>query len=207
MPQARPTTVDELLRAQPALWRGGALPDRAIAHIPTGFEALDAALPGGGWPQAGLMEVLHPNHGVGELRLLLPALARLSQTQRVLLLRPPLPPHAPALAQAGVHLDHLLWVAPNSDRDTAWVLESALRSTACGLAIAWPGRLRPEAVRRLQVAATEGRSLGILMRPDGRTAPHVHLRLHVHTDGDGQCVVQVDKARGSHRRPCVVLAC
>lgn len=207
MPQAASASVDELLRTQPALWRGGALPDRATAHVPTGFDGLDAALPGRGWPQAGLIEVLHPQAGVGELRLLLPTLARLSQARRVVLVRPPMPPYAPALAQAGVRLDHLLWVAPESDRDTAWVLETALRSTACGMAIGWPGGLPPGAVRRLQVAATEGRSLGVLMRPDGRTAPNVNLRLRVHTDNDDQCVVQVDKARGSHRRPRVVLPC
>ncbi|HJP97120.1 MAG TPA: DNA lesion error-prone repair protein ImuA, partial [Rhodanobacteraceae bacterium] len=46
------------------LWRGqgNALPRSAL---PTGFAALDAVLPGGGWPAAALSEVLMSVDGVG----------------------------------------------------------------------------------------------------------------------------------------------
>ena len=43
--------------------------------VPSGFPELDRALPGGGWPQGALTELLSDEEGIGELRLLLPALA------------------------------------------------------------------------------------------------------------------------------------
>lgn len=203
MARVAPNTIDALLKANPALWRGGAMPHMESAAIPTGFEALDSILPAGGWPAAGIIEILHAQHGQGELSLLLPALAACSQRGPVAIIAPPQPLYAPALAQAGVALDALVWLATSNDKDTAWALETALRSQACGLVIAWPGGLRPDAVRRLQVAAAEGRTLGVLMRPDGRSAPNVHVRLRLDSDGNEQTWVTLEKARGSHARPRV----
>ena len=50
----------------------------AVAPAPTlasGFPRLDAELPGGGWPRGALTELLAEHEGIGELGLLLPALA------------------------------------------------------------------------------------------------------------------------------------
>ena len=44
------------------------------ATLPSGYPDLDRHLQGGGWPQQGLMELLLPQAGIGELRLLLPVL-------------------------------------------------------------------------------------------------------------------------------------
>ena len=61
-------SVDDLLRQHPALWRaqmsGG--PGSAPPGLPTGFTALDRCLPGGGWPQQGLVEILIDRHGIGD---------------------------------------------------------------------------------------------------------------------------------------------
>src|SRR5579875_332479 len=65
------------LLEHPALWRGRSA--ARLSTVPTGFSALDAALPGGGWPQVGLVEILISRLGVGELYLLLPALASITQ--------------------------------------------------------------------------------------------------------------------------------
>ena len=43
-----------------------------------GFAALDRYLPGGGWPLGPLIEVFVERYGVGELSLLMPALAALT---------------------------------------------------------------------------------------------------------------------------------
>ena len=61
----------------------------------TGFAALDAVLPGGGWPGNALTELLLDAPGAGELRLLAPGLA--AATAPVLWVAPPLVPYAPAL--------------------------------------------------------------------------------------------------------------
>ena len=59
----------EILQKHP-VWRGGALA-QAVSAIPTGFAALDAQLPGGGWPRQGLTELLADEPGIGELGLIL----------------------------------------------------------------------------------------------------------------------------------------
>ena len=61
---------------------------------PSGYTPLDELLPGGGWPHRGLIELLLQQNGIGEMRLLLPALQRLAG-QRIALLQPP---HLPQLS-------------------------------------------------------------------------------------------------------------
>ena len=87
-----------LLDAIPSLWRASDLGRSAAPVCPSGFAALDAELPGGGWPCGQLTEVLQPEAGWREWRLLAPCLARLSQQGSVVLVGPPLVPHLPALA-------------------------------------------------------------------------------------------------------------
>ena len=45
-----------------------------------------------------------------------------------------------------------------------WAHEQALRSGACEMALAWLPRASPRAIRRLQLAAEQGRTLGVLYR-------------------------------------------
>ena len=63
----------EQLRRHPAMWRREAPPADGLS---TGFPALDEVLPDAGWPMGALTEILVPRAGAGELRLVLPALAR-----------------------------------------------------------------------------------------------------------------------------------
>ena len=57
-----------------ALWRGSELAGSPASAWSSGFAALDAVLPGGGWPAQALSEILQPRPGVCEFRLLGPAL-------------------------------------------------------------------------------------------------------------------------------------
>lgn len=144
------------------LWRGDTAPPFA-ASLPTGFPTLDAVLPGGGWPQRALTEILLPHEGIGELRLLLPALARLSRGDRWLaLVAPPHIPYAPALASAGVELSRVLLVHPRARGDGLWAVEQSLRAGSCAAVLAWPATLDSRALRRLQLAAEAGESWGVL---------------------------------------------
>lgn len=125
-----PGGLQRLLRDH-AVWRGEdfrarACPDEAI--LPTGFPLLDEQLPGGGWRPGMLVEILLPYPGIGETRLLLPALSALSRRGRWLAwVAPPWIPYAPALLAAGVDLQYLLVVRPASDQDALWAAEQALR--------------------------------------------------------------------------------
>ena len=146
---ANPQQLAELL-AHPSVWRGRSR--AALETFPTGFAALDAGLPGGGWPRHGLIEILTPRPGVGELYLLLPALAALSRATPArwcTWVSPPHEPFAAALEAHGVALERLLLVrtlsspsgARNSQRRrgdgdmSLWALEQALRSGACEIAL------------------------------------------------------------------------
>src|SRR3954466_1021011 len=86
--------LDHILERHP-VWRGGRLPALACA-VPTGFDALDRELPGGGWPPGALPEFLVRRAGIGELQLVLPALATLSWAgKRIVWLAPPPLPYPP----------------------------------------------------------------------------------------------------------------
>jgi hypothetical protein len=160
--------LDSLLDAR-RIWRGQPQA-RAPSRQPTGFPALDAALPSGGWPEAALSEVLLPLDGIGELTLLWPTLARLTQAGgQVALIAPPYLPYAIAWANAGVRLDRLQ-VIRAQPRDVPWAAEQCLRSAACAAVLCWPQQPDDRTLRRLQLAAETGQCLGLAMRPASAAA-------------------------------------
>ncbi|MDI7065596.1 hypothetical protein QMO17_30595, partial [Klebsiella pneumoniae] len=57
----------------PALWRASQLAAGFDRVVSCGHTVLGAELPGGGWPAGALTELLTPQPGCGELRLLQPA--------------------------------------------------------------------------------------------------------------------------------------
>ncbi|WJW75112.1 translesion DNA synthesis-associated protein ImuA [Thiohalobacter sp. IOR34] len=184
--------VPSLLAAQRPLAADG---------IPSGFEALDALLPSGGWPRAGLIELLVPREGIGVLQLVLPALATLSRQRRwIAWVAPPYVPYAPALGLAGVVPDHQLMIHPRPDGDGLDAVERTLRSGTCGAVLAWPLTGDGPRLRRLQAAAEAGRCLGLLFRrQDGPRPPGgVGLRLRVER-GAGGLFVALLAGRGGRR--------
>ena len=170
----------ELLR-HPALWRGADA--GAPETLPTGFRALDARLPGGGWPLFTLVELLVPAAGVGEIRLLLPALRSLTaagtEPRWVAWLAPPHLPYAPALADAGLDPARMLVIRPRAGVDRLWAMEQALRSGACAAVLGWTGEARDPILRRLKLAAEEGRTPAFLLRPSIHRNEHSPAALRI----------------------------
>ena len=185
--------------SHPAIWRGNALGSVVTPGVPTGFPALDAELPGGGWPAAALTEILPQHEGIGELRILGPALADLSARGRWLAwIAPPYLPYAPALQAAGIDPARLLVVRTRSPRETLWASEQALRSNACGAVLAWPQRIAWPELRRLQLATEGSRALAVLFRPPraAAEASPAALRLALETC-EGDLAVRIVKRRGA----------
>jgi hypothetical protein len=186
----------------------------AVAPAPTlasGFPALDAELPGGGWPRGALTELLPGREGLGELGLLLPALARLSQAGgSVLLVAPPHSPHAPAWAAAGVTLDGLRLVFPRSPRDALWAGVEALRCADVAATLLWldgffRAGLPANSLRRLQLAAGEGGGAAFCFRPAqlARQASPALLRLRPGGGGPAPARQPAEAARAAGRSgPC-----
>jgi len=194
--------------AHPAIWRGGDCAPEP-ASLPTGFPPLDAVLPGGGWPGAGLAEVLLARDGIGEIALTLPALASLQRARRDLVwIAPPYRPCAPALAAAGIDLTRFHVVRCARPEEALWACEQALRAPECGAAFAWLSTRDERALRRLQVAARDGRTFGVLWRRPGERggAASAPLRLGLAPDErSGRLAVHVLKRRGGALARPVVL--
>ncbi|WGS88133.1 translesion DNA synthesis-associated protein ImuA [Methylomonas sp. UP202] len=198
--------LEQLLRGQDQVWRG--LQTDSASGIATGFAELDALLPGGGWPNGALMHWQLPHIGIGELPLLLPAMAALSrQGQRIVWLAPPYQAYAPGLQQAGVELGQLLVVTCPEAADLPWALEVLLRSGGCGMALAWPKRpLAAHQTRRLQLAAEAGNALAVLFAVGhAAQARHAALQLALRRESGG-LRLRIAKARGSLRQLDLLLA-
>jgi len=181
------------------IWRGQPLP-RPPSRQPTGFDWLDDALPSAGWPEAALTELLLPVDGVGELRLLWPTLARLSQQDGMIaLVAPPYLPFAPAWANAGVRLGKLQ-VVRTAPRDALWATEQCLRSAACSAVLCWPQQADDRSLRRLQVAAETGQCLGFALRPARAAENPSPAALRIAIDAD-PAQLRVLKCRGGNAPP------
>jgi protein ImuA len=149
----------------PSLWRADQLAQSATRCMDTGFAALSAQLPGGGWPVGTLIDLLLQQHGIGELRLLQPALAALDR-RPIVLLQPPHEPQALALAALGIEPSQLLWVRSGAKAsDALWAAEQILRSGCCGALLLWQQHARGETLRRLHLAAQSGETLFCMLRP------------------------------------------
>ena len=204
------SSLDKLLE-NPRVWRGHN-PTQAAAGLASGYEILDRHLPGGGWPQSALTEILIERYGIGELRLLMPALAQLSSRDDsadysepgwIAWVAPPFQPYPPALQQWGIDLSRVLIVRPKDDSEMLWSAEQALSSGTCAAVLLWTDSLSDQASRRLQLAAEKGNSWAIAFRPArARTEPSAAaLRIALQSGSTGTHV-HVLKSRGG--RPVVL---
>lgn len=197
---ARVDRIDPRTLLGPKVWR--ATEQAQIRTEPTGFDVLDRAIPGGGWPLGAVSEVLHAQLGVGELSLALPLLARLTQAGRpVAFVAPPMLPYAPRLAAAGVRLSKLLVVEPGSEQNMLWSAEQLLRAAA-GAVLLWIEKADTQALRRLQLAAEESDSCVLLYRSERHAAESTPsaLRLRIWRQGTVP-QVEVLKCRGVRPLP------
>ena len=203
--------LDSVL-ARRDIWRGSRnSPAVGTGTIPTGFDALDHFLPGGGWPADALTEILLDRYGVGELGLLMPALAGLSRQaaakgQWIVWLGPPFVPYAPALSRYGIDLSCILLVHPaNKRRDVLWAAEQVIRSGSGLAVLAWVNDAGTAELRRLQLGIEKQRCWTVLFRPvaeAGQASParlRFSLSAAVVSDTSSKTRIDVLKCRG--RRP------
>jgi protein ImuA len=183
----------------PSLWRASQLAHASTRCVDTGHAALSAQLPGGGWPSGTLVDLLLQQPGIGEMRLLRPALAA-AASRRIVLLQPPHPPQALALAALGLPPSQLIWIRSSRSADALWAAEQVLRSGSCGALLFWAQHARGESLRRLHLAAQSGETLFFMLRPlaaaqDASPAP---LRLGLRPAAGG-IDIQFVKRRGPQR--------
>lgn len=193
-----PEALDSLL-AQRRVWRGQSAAAASPLAQATGWSRLDEALPTGGWPEGALSEVLIPADGLGELQLVWPVLARLSQPKDsvIALVAPPYRPYPPAWHAAGVRLGAVQRIEARTPKEALWAAEQCLRSGACSAVLCWPWQADDRALRRLQVAAETGQALGFAFRPMKAAANPSPAALRIALDAEPR-QLRVLKCRGGH---------
>ena len=179
---SRKDRLQDLLKNR-HIWRPGDLHADARERLPSGFKQLDQHL-GGGWSTGNLMELLLASSGLGELRLLMPALAELAQSKpagKIAWIAPPYIPYAPALVQRGLDLSQILVIAPANQADGLWAMEQALRDSPCVAAFGWFTNIDDRAIRRLQLASQSSSCWAVIFRHArfARSASSAPLRIHV----------------------------
>ena len=207
-PRALPRFADAL-NAQ--VWLAGALGCASLRTSPTGYATLDAALPGGGWPQGALVEVLQPQAGQQEWGLLAPGLNHaLNQpatpdapyAQLTALVGAPYLPFGPALGARQVDMRRLISIhgKPGHPPSLLWATREALQCADVAAVLAWLPDARSAHLRRLQIAAHAHHKLLFVFRPlraqnESSPAP-LRLLLEGAVEAGGNLRVHVLKRRG-----------
>jgi protein ImuA len=136
----------------PSLWRASQLARARTRCVDTGFPSLSNQLPGGGWPMGTMVDLLLQQNGIGEMRLLAPALRQVSD-RHVVLLQPPHAPQAIALAALGLPPASVIWLRAERTGDMMWAAEQVLRSGSCGALLFWPDQVGSGSARYRPVRA------------------------------------------------------
>ncbi len=186
-----------VIDSHPLLWRGTQV-SHTLETRSTGYTSLDKVLPGGGWPTGAATELISDTTGFGELSLLLPVLAQLSQEGCwITMVDPPWIPCPSALHSHGLALKNLFMVRTQDRHESLWACEQVVRGLSGGAMLAWPDNLSFAELRRLQLAAESTLKTVFLFRHQSaaNTSSPVALRLQLRPD-DGDLQIRVLKCRG-----------
>ncbi len=165
------------------VWHADELGSADAQVIGTGHAALDAQLPGGGWPVGAMSELLQAAPEDHVWRLLLPALVQsvAARGGPVVLIGPPREPFGASLAAHGLRPEALMWVRSEAAAARLWACEQALRCAEVGAVLAWLPQARVGELRRLQLAAAQHEALLFVCRPEAvaQSASPARLRLRI----------------------------
>ena len=194
----------QTLTDQGQVWSGNTWLRHSQHTCPTGYSALDTELPGGGWPLGAVTEILLTHPGQGELRLLLPCLARLGQQDDrwQFWLNPPHQPHGLGLLHWGLQPQRQLIIRCERTEDLLWSIEQALLSGGSNAVVAWAEALTKAQLRRIQLAAEKNLLPVFLLRPlKYQDSPSMAaLRISLHSQAPQQVSLRILKSRGAWAR-------
>ena len=134
--------------------------NRETPGVASSFAVLDAFLPWRGFPVGAMTEIMTNTMGSGELSLVLPAMARLTQEKRpILCIGAPHTLFAPALAQVGIDSSRVSQINPactqKQTKENLWSAEQALKTGLPGMVLLWSpahAACPTETLRRLHLA-------------------------------------------------------
>lgn len=163
--------------------------------IPSGYSALDSALHINGWPTNKLTEILLERPHIGEMRLVLPSIAKAMETGGWLfLIEPPFNPYAPSWIRASINIERMVVIQSCEERDWLWAAEQVMGDKAIACCLFWPVKdhLSNKILKRLQLAAKEGSRLNFIFRTMtvANQSSSASLRLIVKNNLDNQTAHQ-----------------
>ena len=179
------------------VWQGMELARMEERVLATGYPALDAELPGGGWPM-GLVEVMQDRPEQHVWQLTGPALAAALRTKAgpLVLVGAPFEPFFSSLQERGISTERMLRVRAGKDSERLWATEQALRCSEVAAVLAWLPRARSEQLRRLQIAAQQHDHLLFAFRTLGCLQNASPARLRLQLSGTQAMEVRILKRRG-----------
>lgn len=166
--------------------------------VSTGCPEFDRLLARDGLEQGTLVEWIgHTGSGAATLALVA-ARAACSDQQTLVVIDEQKDFYPPAAQALGIDLRRTVVVQPASARDRDWSLVQSLRSPGVAAVLCWPDRIHQRMLRRLQLAAEQGGTLGLLVRPPSALAEPSWAKVRL--------VVEGQKTSGHERRWRVTLA-
>jgi protein ImuA len=182
----------------PNVWRVPELAQAVEAIVPTGHAALDAQLPGGGWPVGSMVEVLQQCAGQHVWQLLLPGLAQAiaQQAGPAVLVGAPFEPFGPSLAAQGLPGDRLLCIRADKPTARLWAAEQALRCADVPAVLAWLPQAKSAELRRLHMAAQQHDKLLFVFRGLDARQDASPARLRLLAEGLDTLQLHILKRRG-----------
>lgn len=158
----------EQLRARGELWKASESSVTRPSNLRV--KGLNNVFPNG-WPVGTLMEILSPSPGFGEISLFMSLATELTRNGReVAWVSEGGRVNAPALAAAGIDLEHFLWADSASSAQSLYMARELLASGAVPLVLILSEVRDFLALRRLSLAAREGKALGVLLHRSARHA-------------------------------------
>ncbi len=141
-------------------------PKEVVERLSSGCPPLDTLLPQGGLLRGTLLEWLAEGSGTGAATLAVLAAREATCNGRALAVidrRGQFYP--PAAARIGLDPRRVILIRVATQADQFWAVDQSLRCEGVGAVLVWPRRLNARTFRRWQLAAEEGGTLGLLLRP------------------------------------------
>lgn len=182
----------------PHVWRVPELAHAQEAVVPTGHSALDAQLPGGGWPVGSMVEVLQARAGPHVWQLLLPGLAGAVREKAgpVVLVSAPFDPFGPSLGAQGLPGERLLCVKADKPAARLWAAEQCLRCADVVAVLAWLPQAKSAELRRLHMAAQQHDKLLFVLRGLDARQDSSPARVRLLAEGVDSLRLHILKRRG-----------
>lgn len=137
----------------------------SLGHINNRSEQFLAVEPAGNKLAGTVTEIIVQNDDFNSMPMLMPLLAQLSNDDRWFVwIAPPVLLPKQLLLNAGIDLQKVILLNPDSKHSTFELAKQALSTGTSHAVISWPGFLSDEQLNELESAATTGQSHGIVIR-------------------------------------------